>query len=443
MSNDEAPEPRDLLSRSKIFEDLAGDELDRLGEAMVHRSVLKDEPLFVQGATGNSMAMVAAGRFRVEVARPGHAPEVISEIHVGDLVGEMTCLEPAPRSASVIADEDSLVYQLDGPTLRTLRADNRPLFSAVLTGVSARVTDRIRATDEQIDDMIAARTRTGGLMDGVAPILRAHAESDVPDPLGVRHVPMLHVFTDNELEDLLAVSPRRTCTPGDLLCREGEPGSSCFIVLSGALEVLREVGEALRRLATLAEGCVAGQLSLLDFAPRTATLRVALDTEIVELTRQTYLDLLVQQNRMALRLQEQLVLAGIRQLRAATGVLARLTALSSHLYPLNAPTRPGSTAGFPRAPAKTPPRSLSLSTPQVPAAAPTTEPPARAGAPPAPPPPPAAPHPGPPGGAGGAAGPRSATVGSGADRARRCGDRRRVSADGPRPDLRGGPGGVP
>ena len=370
MTTAAPPEPRELLARSRIFEDLARDELDELGRVMVKRYVMKDEPLFVQGATGDSMAVVAEGCFRVEVSRPGHDPETISQIEVGDLVGEMTCLEPAPRSASVVAEEDSFVYQLDGPAMRALKSDNRALFSAVLTGVSARVTDRIRATDEQIDELIEAHMRAGGVVGSIAPTLRAHADSDTPDPRGVRHVPMLHVFTDEELEDLLAVSPRRHCATGELLCREGEPGASCFIVLSGGLEVLREVGEAQRRLATLAEGCVAGQLSLLDFSPRTASLRVSGNTEIIEVTRQTYLDLLAQQSQIAMRLQEQLVLAGIRQLRAATGMLVRLTSLSGHLYPLHDPTRPAGAGPRPRGLAKTPPPSPSLAAAGAPLATP-------------------------------------------------------------------------
>ncbi len=352
-------EPIDLLRRSRIFEDMARDELDTLAAVMTRQEIPTDEPLFAQGAHGDSMAMVASGSFRVEVSRPGRDPETISTIGPGDLLGELTCIEPAPRSASVIADEDSTVMLLDGPTLRTLKSDNPILFSAVLTGVSARVTDRIRATDEQIDDLLAVQARAGGLMTSVAPTLRSNAPPDNPDPATAQQGRMLRSIGDEGLQEILESSPRRELGAGEVLCNEGDPGSSCFIVLSGALEVLREVGETMQRVATLAEGCIAGQLSLLDFAPRSATLRTSRQTELIELSRQAYLELLAKQSPTALRLQEQLVMAGIRQLRAATGVLSRLTTLASHLYP-NGDASPEERLATPRAPAKTPRMPTSL-----------------------------------------------------------------------------------
>ena len=78
---------------------------------------------------------------------------------------------------------------------------------------------------------------------------------------------------------------RQTFAPGDILIREGEMNDKMFVILSGELEV-RVDG---KRVATLSEGNVFGELSMIDHEPASGDV-VALSTgEFVTLDERRFL----------------------------------------------------------------------------------------------------------------------------------------------------------
>jgi CRP-like cAMP-binding protein len=58
---------------------------------------------------------------------------------------------------------------------------------------------------------------------------------------------------------------------GALVCAQGNSGGSCFVVVSGIVEVTTVLGGHPQRLASLGPGSIFGQVSLIDGQPRSAT----------------------------------------------------------------------------------------------------------------------------------------------------------------------------
>lgn len=81
--------------------------------------------------------------------------------------------------------------------------------------------------------------------------------------------------------------------PGDLVCRQGEPGDSMFFISLGSAEVTIPIpGQARhRRLATLTQGTVFGEMSLLDGRPRSADIRAKELLICYELTMEAFTEL--------------------------------------------------------------------------------------------------------------------------------------------------------
>lgn len=138
----------------------------------------------------------------------------------------------------------------------------------------------------------------------------------------LRALPSLKSHPDAELELLASVSTERTLKQGEVLCREGEIGKSCFLLVSGALEIRRRFASGERRIATMAAGTFVGQLALVDHAPRSATVCAVSESVLLEFSRDTFDRLLHACTPMALRFQSDIAIAGIRQLRLATRRLA-------------------------------------------------------------------------------------------------------------------------
>jgi len=74
-------------------------------------------------------------------------------------------------------------------------------------------------------------------------------------------------------------------------------------------------------LATLGAGTFVGQMALVDHAPRSATVTAREPTVVLEFAREPFERLLAARSPLALRFQEQIAIAGIRQLRQATARL--------------------------------------------------------------------------------------------------------------------------
>jgi len=72
--------------------------------------------------------------------------------------------------------------------------------------------------------------------------------------------------------------------PGETVFEEGDAGDRCFVVQSGAVKVLRRIGDGRRiTLARLGPGSVFGELALFEGDRRSATVQAAEETIVVSL----------------------------------------------------------------------------------------------------------------------------------------------------------------
>jgi CRP-like cAMP-binding protein len=137
---------------------------------------------------------------------------------------------------------------------------------------------------------------------------------------------LLPGYSEAELDQLLAATRTRRFAAGTWLWREGERASSCFLIATGAVEVVRYLDGEERVLATLRPGTLLGQTALVDDALRSASVRAVSATTTLEIRRKAFQRLVQQGSPVALHFQQRMAVAGIRQLRAATDRLALVLA---------------------------------------------------------------------------------------------------------------------
>lgn len=104
----------------------------------------------------------------------------------------------------------------------------------------------------------------------------------------LRSLPLFGGLTDEDLEILLAESCQRTFEAGDLLFYQGDPGSTCHIILQGRVRIF-VVGEDGRELAVriLGPGEIVGEMALFEDLPRSANVEALDQTHTVELDEAT------------------------------------------------------------------------------------------------------------------------------------------------------------
>src|ERR1700674_3317062 len=93
---------------------------------------------------------------------------------------------------------------------------------------------------------------------------------------------------------------------GKVLFREGDPAESVFLVLSGVVDILRELDGDPILLGTVGAGQFIGEMGVVENRPRSATARAASRVEVEILTPTEFLDQIAGSPRAARELIQRL-----------------------------------------------------------------------------------------------------------------------------------------
>lgn len=112
------------------------------------------------------------------------------------------------------------------------------------------------------------------------------AFDDYPEAL--HPLPLLSELSEQGFRRVLSALIVRRLPDGAMVLREGEPGESFFFVASGTVRVIStdSLGKQ-TELAKLGEGALFGEMALLGSQPRTASVQVVGEADLLEVTRAT------------------------------------------------------------------------------------------------------------------------------------------------------------
>ncbi len=118
----------------------------------------------------------------------------------------------------------------------------------------------------------------------------------------LKTMPLLADLPHSELEKLarrLTVEGHR---PGSEVIKQGSSGAAAYFVIDGTCEVRRETRRGSRRVAILKRGDFFGELSIINPAPRSATVVAMEETDLLVLTENDFRDALRTNRSMAMQL---------------------------------------------------------------------------------------------------------------------------------------------
>ena len=102
------------LKKTAIFEALSGLELDAVTAFLEPRTVKSGEVIFKEGAIGEEMFVLISGRVGAWVAQADGTQKWSFELKSGDFFGEMSIIANETRSATISAQEDTVLVSLHG-----------------------------------------------------------------------------------------------------------------------------------------------------------------------------------------------------------------------------------------------------------------------------------------------------------------------------------------
>ncbi|MBP0466234.1 mechanosensitive ion channel family protein [Roseomonas sp. PWR1] len=134
----EPSRPATLLGATELFRPFTADERATLGDAMAEHALAPGATIVRQGEEGASLYLLAEGVLEVLIARPGGGERRVDRLFPGAVFGEMSLLTGQPRSATVRAETEALVFELGREALDPLLRARPDLVEGLTAIMAAR-----------------------------------------------------------------------------------------------------------------------------------------------------------------------------------------------------------------------------------------------------------------------------------------------------------------
>jgi len=143
----------DLLAQIPLFQGLVDDDLEALAARLSEKTLAAGAVVFSQGDQGSSMYVVRSGAVQVFLpgAAPDAAPVVLKDIRTGEYFGELALFDEKPRSASVRAVVETVLFEL---TREQLGEHLRRSTRAAMT-ILSEMAERLRETNALLSQRAA------------------------------------------------------------------------------------------------------------------------------------------------------------------------------------------------------------------------------------------------------------------------------------------------
>lgn len=144
-----------ILKKIYLFNKLNEDELKHILNIASATSYKKDTVIFNEGDKGDAFYVVLKGNIRISTNVPGVGEEALAILKKGDYFGEMSLIDNAPRSASAISNEDTVLLKITDANFRNLLVNDHNIAYKLLWELVKTLSKRLRETDNKLKTILA------------------------------------------------------------------------------------------------------------------------------------------------------------------------------------------------------------------------------------------------------------------------------------------------
>lgn len=241
----------DQLPTIPLFSDLTKNAFIQLMEQMEMRSVLPGEVIIREGDVDDSMFIISSGK--VKITKTGETGEELVLAHLSDgaFFGEMALLSQAPRTASVIAEEDTQLFEVNRAVLDQVVKNFPSVKHTLMRFYRQRLLANLMATS-----------------------------------------PIFKPLDGDQRKALIEKFKSREVPANEKVLEEGQPGDGLYMLLSGQAEVSTKVNNRREVLAHLKGGDVFGELALLRNQPVNANIKTLRKSIVLKLPKRVFSEII-------------------------------------------------------------------------------------------------------------------------------------------------------
>jgi CRP-like cAMP-binding protein/tetratricopeptide (TPR) repeat protein len=239
-----------------LFSDLPRDAFLALTERMALRVASRNEVLIAEGEVGTSMFVIIQGH--VKITRRDISGEVprsveLAELADGAFFGEGALLSDAPRTASVICTDETMLFEISRELVAQMTADYPSVGDVMRRFHKNRLITNLLKTSVIFAPFSTEQKKT-----------------------------LIERFKSRQVEE------------GTYLITREKPGDGLYVVLTGRCEVLDLDADGRQAVvAELKDGDVFGEMSMLWNKDTCASVRAATTSVVLRLPRHSFSEVIM------------------------------------------------------------------------------------------------------------------------------------------------------
>ncbi len=184
-----------VLSEAPLFSELDSEATQALLDSMEETQLPRGEVLFREGDAGDRVFVVIEGKVKLGRQSADGRENLLAILGPGQMFGELSLFDPGPRSATVTAVTDSVLWWLSHERLLAW-LDGRP---EVARGMLSQLASRLRRANDIVADLVFSDV-PGRVAKALLELSRRFG---APAEGGIR---VAHDLTQEELAQLVGAS---------------------------------------------------------------------------------------------------------------------------------------------------------------------------------------------------------------------------------------------
>lgn len=142
-------ENKAFLKRVPLFSGLTDSQIERLAAGSVRRSFPKGRTIVAEGEPSQSLYVLLSGRAKVQRSDTEGKEVILSVLGPGECFGEMSLIDDAPRSASVITIESCDFMSLNKESFKSMLTSSPEICMRIMKFL----VRRLREADKKIETL--------------------------------------------------------------------------------------------------------------------------------------------------------------------------------------------------------------------------------------------------------------------------------------------------
>jgi|UniRef100_A0A7C4YAD3 CRP/FNR family cyclic AMP-dependent transcriptional regulator len=143
-----------ILDKVILFSSLSKEEKEKILSIAEERRFKPEEKIFNEGDEGDGFYIIKSGKVRISIFLPDVGEELLSLLREGNHFGEMAIIEDKPRSASAIADTETVCLYFNKEKFISLMKEDTIMENKILWEFIKEFSFRLRKTDKKLKEIL-------------------------------------------------------------------------------------------------------------------------------------------------------------------------------------------------------------------------------------------------------------------------------------------------